>query len=297
MMYGGRATYDIVFIYREAFPLGWIFFETMLAWSGARIVLDFDDAIWLPTVSEANKSFQWLKRPEKINDIIALSDLVIVGNTYLAQYAKRFNSNVVVFPSTINLDYYKLETNPSPDKKEHNNKIIIGWSGSHTTIGHFEIIIPVLKKLKNLYREKIGFVVYGDAHYKNEDLDIIGTAWSYETEVQVISSFDIGIMPLPNDEWSKGKCAMKGLQYMGLAVPAVMAAIGMNLDVAVEGKNGFLAKDENEWFDKLSRLIIDKELRRTIGLAGRETVERTFSCQAKHQEYVNIFLALCSEKG
>jgi hypothetical protein len=159
--------YDIVFIYREAFPTGWILFEKLLKMSGAKIILDFDDAIWLPAISEVNKSLQWLKNPAKINRIIALSDLVIAGNSYLAKHARQFNRAVVIFPSTINLDYYKLNIHAAETRKKE--KLIIGWSGSHTTIEHFETIVPVLKKLKVKYKGGIEFIVYGDPLYENKD--------------------------------------------------------------------------------------------------------------------------------
>ena len=278
--------FDIIFIYREAFMTGSVFFERLLKRSSAKIILDFDDAIWLPTISDANKSLQWLKNPKKINKIIALSDCVIVGNLYLANYAKAFNANVKVIPSTIDLDYYKL---PKQNPKSETNDVVIGWSGSHTTIEHFETILPVLKILKQKFKDKVQFAVYGDPLYKNTELEIQGTAWSYDSEVPTISSFDIGIMPLPNDEWSKGKCAMKGLQYMGLQVPAVLSAVGMNADIIKDGVNGFLASNESEWIQKLTLLIENKTLRRQIGIAGRKTIEHSFSSQALSQTYLDIF--------
>ena len=212
--------------------------------------------------------------------------MVIVGNSYLASHAKKFNPNVVVFPSTIDLNYYQL---PAISKNNKNDTLVIGWSGSHTTVEHFETLLPVLKALKSKYGAKLHFEVYGDPHYKNEELNITGTAWSAETEVNTIAAFDIGIMPLPIDEWSKGKCAMKGLQYMGLQVPAVLSAIGMNTDLIEDGVNGFLASNEREWIDKLSLLIENSELRHTIGAAGRKTIEQKFSSQALNPTYLNIF--------
>ncbi len=277
--------FDIIFIYREAFMTGSVFFERLLKKSGARIILDFDDAIWLNTVSEANRSLQWLKRPEKVNDIMALSNLVITGNTYLAGYAKTYNKNIIVFPSTIDLDFYRIPILP----RKAGDTITIGWSGSHTTIEHFETIIPVLKKLKNKFGARLKFEVYGDPHYKNEELEIQGTAWSFESEVGTIASFDIGIMPLPDDNWSKGKCAMKGLQYMGLQVPAVLAAVGMNTDVIEDGVNGFLATNADEWIAKLTLLIENPELRVQIGQAGRKTIEEKFSSQGLRADYLKIF--------
>ncbi len=278
--------FDVIYIYREAFMTGSVFFERLLKRSGAKIILDFDDAIWLQTISDANRSLQWLKNPEKTNSIIALSDLVIVGNSYLAGHAKKFNSNVIIFPSTIDLDYYQISAIP---KSHKNDRVVIGWSGSHTTVEHFETILPVLKSLKSKFGTKLHFAVYGDPHYKNTELNINGTAWGAETEVSTIASFDIGIMPLPNDEWSKGKCAMKGLQYMGLQVPAVLSAIGMNNDLIEDGINGFLASSEEQWIDKLSLLIENPELRHKIGSTGRQTIEQKFSCQALSTAYINIF--------
>ena len=278
--------FDIIFIYREAFMTGSVFFEKLFRKSGARIILDFDDAIWLSTVSEVNRSLQWLKRPEKVNDIMALSDLVITGNSYLAGYASDYNKNVIVFPSTIDLDYYRIAAG---ERKADRDKITIGWSGSHTTVEHFETILPVLRTLKKKFGDTLKFEVYGDANYKNEELNIQGTAWSFDTEVATIASFDIGIMPLPNDNWSKGKCAMKGLQYMGLSVPAVLSAVGMNMDVIEDGVNGFLASSDDEWMAKLTLLIENNTLRAEIGSAGRKTIEQRFSTQALRERYLHIF--------
>jgi glycosyltransferase involved in cell wall biosynthesis len=272
--------------------IGSLFFEKMLKKSGAQIVLDFDDAIWLPTVSEVNKSLQWLKHPEKVNDIIALSDLVIVGNNYLKSYAQKFNNKVVVFPSTIDLDYYKLPSS----KKRANETVSIGWSGSHTTIEHFETIVPVLKKLKQKYGNKIRVVVYGDKYYRNNELGIEGVAWSHETEISIISSFDIGIMPLPDNDWTRGKCAMKGLQYMGLAVCAVLSPVGINKEIIRDGINGFIADTEDEWVSKLSMLIENRELREMTGAEGRKTVEQKFSSQVHKEEYKTIFQSLLNNK-
>jgi glycosyltransferase involved in cell wall biosynthesis len=278
--------FDIIFIYREAFMTGSVFFERLFRRSKAKIILDFDDAIWLHSVSNANKSLQWLKRPEKVAEIIALSHLVITGNSYLADYAKAYNSNVIVFPSTINLDYYQI---PLHQITRENDNVIIGWSGSHTTVEHFETIIPALTILKKKFGNLLHFKVYGDPVYKNEELGIQGIAWSPDSEVATISSFHIGIMPLPNDDWSKGKCAMKGLQYMGLEIPAVLSNVGMNKDVIEDGVNGFLAVTENDWIEKLTLLIESRELRERIGKAGRKTIQERFSSQALSPAYLNIF--------
>lgn len=281
--------FPVIYIYREAFMTGTTVFEKLLKRSGAKVVYDFDDAIWNHDVSRANKTLGWLKRPEKTNDIIALSHLVIVGNQYLAQHSKQFNPNVVVVPSTIDLNYYRV-----PGKKE-NEKVVIGWSGSLTTIEHFKPAIPVLKRIKERYGSKVEFRVFGAEDYTNEELNIKGILWTPRNEVEQIAAFDIGIMYLPDNEWTRGKCGMKGLQYMALEVATVMSAVGVNNDIVQQGVNGFLAATEDEWFEKLSLLVESKELRTTLGKAGRKTIEEKYSCQALHATYVNHFESLIAQ--
>ncbi len=283
--------FDIIFIYREAFMTGTVLFEKLIHRIGDKIVFDFDDAIWKHDVSQGNKALSWLKRPEKTDDIVTLADLVFAGNNYLADYSRQFNPNTVVVPSTIDLDYYRV-----PPKATSNEKVTIGWSGSLTTIEHFKIIIPVLKRLKEKFGEKITLRVFGTPEYKNEELGIEGIAWTPENEVEQIAAFDIGIMPLPNNEWSKGKCGMKGLQYMALEVATVMTAVGVNNEIIQEAENGFLALTDDDWFEKLSRLIESKELRTKLGKAGRKTVEEKYSSQAIRNNYLSYFQKLVAEK-
>lgn len=277
--------FDIIFIYREAFMTGTTIFERLLKKSGAKIVFDFDDAIWNFDVSAGNRTLGWLKRPGKVNEIIALADLVLAGSRHLAEYARQFNSKVYVVPSTLDLDIYTFNI------KARNNvtPLVIGWCGSVTTIKHFEMIIPVYKKLMRKYGSAIAFKVYGLPDYVNKELGIESTSFSPDTEVPVISSFDIGVMPLPDDKWTRGKCGMKGLQCMALGIPVVMQAVGANKEIICEGENGFLANNENEWIDKISMLIDSEDLRRKLGAKGRSTIEKGYSCQAINEMYVNLF--------
>jgi glycosyltransferase involved in cell wall biosynthesis len=274
--------FDTIFIYREAFMTGTTIFEKLMKARGAKIIYDFDDAIWNHDVSAANKALGWLKRPEKIDDIVALSDLVIAGNTYLADYALQYNSNTIIIPSTIDMEYYTVPTNNSKSL----DKVTIGWSGSLTTIEHFKTIIPVLQKLKAKYGSKLAFKVFGTPDYENEELGIKGIGWKPQNEVQEIASFDIGIMPLPDNKWTRGKCGMKGLQYMALEVATVMSAVGANKDIIAEGENGMLANSDEEWFHKLCTLVEDSTLRHKLGKAGRKTIAEHYSCQALNKKYV-----------
>lgn len=277
--------YDIVYIQREAFMTSSVFFEEKFKKSGAKLVFDFDDAIWNLDISDANKKFSWLKNPGKTAKIISLCDLVIAGNRYLADYAHNYNKNVVIIPTTIDTDVYKKNLRQGTRK----DTICIGWSGSITTIKHFEYAIPFLKKLKEKFGEKLSVKVIGDSFYKNEELGVAGIAWNKENEVAELSTFDIGIMPLPDDEWAKGKCGLKGLQYMALEIPCIMSPVGVNTEIISDGENGYLANSTEEWVEKLSLLIENPELRNRIGKEARKTVVERYSVVSQRDRYLKVF--------
>lgn len=277
--------YDIIFIYRDALPTGTIKYEKKFAASKAKLIYDFDDAIFLPNVSDANRALNFMKKPEKTGDIIALCDLVIAGNEYLRDYALQHNDNVRIIPTTIDTEEYQ--------RIEHkNDKICIGWSGSITTIQHFKHAIPFLLKLRGKYPDQLEFKVIGDGDYVHAELDIQGLPWKKETEIEELSTFDIGIMPLPNDEWAKGKCGLKGLQYMALEIPTIMSPVGVNSTIIQDGVNGFLADEVDGWVDKLSLLIEDEQLRRRMGQAARVTVVEEYSVEANKEKYLSAFNSL-----
>lgn len=278
--------YDIIFVQRECLMLGTAYFEKKFSKTHAKLVFDFDDSIWLQNVSNANKAFAWLKNPQKTSQIISTSHLVIAGNEYLKNYALKYNNNVIVIPTTIDTEEYKKK------QTKARNKIIIGWSGSITTIQHFEYALNILSKLQNKYPNKLEFKVIGDANYLNKELGIKGLGWNKNTEIDDLSCFDIGIMPLPDDEWAKGKCGLKGLQYMALEIPTVMSPVGVNTEIIQDGVNGFLAATEDVWIEKLSLLIESSELREKIGKAGRKTVVEKYSVEANKQKYLYVFNSL-----
>lgn len=277
--------HDFIYIQREAFMLGTSFFEKRFAGSKAKVIFDFDDSIWLLDVSDANKAFSWLKNPNKTAEIISVSDVVVGGNQYLCNYAKQFNNNVKLIPTTIDISAYSHKGNT-------NTAVCIGWSGSLTTLKHFDHAVPFLKKLKEKYGDRITIKVMGDPNHKNKELEVSYVGWTKETEVQELSGFDIGIMPLPDDKWANGKCGLKGLQYMALEIPTIMSPVGVNCEIIQDGVNGFLASTEEEWINKLSQLIESKELREKIGKAGRKTVEEKYSVESQKNSYLKLFKEL-----
>jgi glycosyltransferase involved in cell wall biosynthesis len=276
--------YDFIFIQREAFMTGTTLFERRLKRTGKPIIFDFDDAIWKMDVSDGNKKLAWLKNPGKTAAIIALADKVVAGNAYLKDYAIHHNLNVVIIPTTIDTTVHF----PKPELREK-SFVNIGWSGSNTTIKHFKDLEPVLFQLKEKYGKSIQFTVYGSEAYSNALLGIQGIKWTAESEVDIINSFDIGLMPLPNDEWSKGKCGLKGLSYMACEVATIMSAVGVNSEIIKSNVNGLLVSNHNEWVEGISTLIDNKEKRLEIAKAGRKTVEDRYSTISQGRAFLDLF--------
>ncbi|MEI6852487.1 MAG: glycosyltransferase family 4 protein [Bacteroidota bacterium] len=283
--------FDLVFIYREALMTGSVHFERKMKKRSAKIVLDFDDAIWVPDVSPGNKNLQWLKKPSKTAEILNLSEMVFVGNRYLADYASGFNQNVKIIPSTIETDIFKRK-----HIKHSTEKICIGWTGSRTTMKHFCLALPVLQKIMEKFPGRIIVRLISDVNYSGNEIEVDFCKWNKESETDDLSEIDIGIMPLPDDEWARGKCGFKGLQYMSLEIPTIMSPVGVNSEIIQDGENGFLASTETEWIDKLSALIESPELREHIGKNGRKTVVEKYSYYAWKEKYLEYFEELLSEK-
>jgi len=296
--------FDLVFIQREALLIGSSWFEKQF-YKGNKVIFDFDDSIWLLDTSPENKKFEFLKDPDKTKNNIRHAHAVIAGNAFLADYAKRFNTNVFIIPTTVDTAFHKplrgfdsaqppifplAETsgvNESIDKK-----IVIGWSGSISTIKHFEMVIPVLKKIQAKFPGIIEIHVIGQGSYAHPELEIVSKNWSSATEVENIQAFDIGIMPLPNDEWVKGKCGLKGLSYMACGVATVMSPVGVNTAIIEHDKNGLLASTDEEWFDALSYLIENPAIRARLGDAGRQTVVEKYSVEANKHRYLAVLKSL-----
>jgi glycosyltransferase involved in cell wall biosynthesis len=276
-------SYDIVFVHRESHPFGGAIFERLFKALAGRLVYDFDDSIFLPADTNAgglNKVIRFFKRPSRISKIISLSDCVIAGNKFLAQYARRFNSNVTILPTCIDTDRYKPAQRPV-----NNQRVVIGWIGSPWTAIYLSLLDNVfaeLQKMKDIEIRIIG------ANYGNCACPCISCRnWSLETEIKELQQFDIGIMPLSDDAWARGKCAFKIIQYMAVGIPAVASPVGMNLEVIEDGTNGFLALTDKDWIDRLSLLIKDEVLRKAMGMRGRRIVQEKYSVASNVDKFIH----------
>ena len=274
--------YDAVFIHRAACIAGPAWLERLIQLFNCPIIYDFDDAIFQLHTTEANRHFGWLKFPGKTATICVLSSHVVVGNAYLADYARQFNPNVSIIPSSVDTEQYQA----SDERKESNHRVVIGWTGSSTSQTHLEWFAPVLREL--IKQREVEIRVISNREPVLPGIPYQWQPWSAESEVEDLRPFDIGIMPMPDDEWARGKCAMKALLYMAMGIPTVCSAVGTNLEVIRHGENGFLAKTNDEWLGCLKALIDDAALRRRLGAAGRRTVENRYSMQHCAAQFANV---------
>jgi len=271
--------YDVVFVFRGAFLLGPALFERALAHLEVPYVLDFDDAIWQTNVSDVNQRFGRLKFAGKMESIARRAAVVSAGNEYLADWARRVNDNVVVVPTTIDTDLYRPR--PPIDR----DQLCVGWSGSETTAKHLAGLTSVLRAVQ--HRHGVRLLVIGPEQFTIDNADVEVRAWKEQTELEDLAQIDIGVMPLPDDPWARGKCGLKALQYMALGIPTVMSPVGVNAEIA-EGGAALLASTGEQWTGVLGELIADAAMRRRVGDAGRRRVEERYSIHSNVDRYADL---------
>jgi glycosyltransferase involved in cell wall biosynthesis len=284
--------YNFIFIHREATPLGFPFFEWIVAKVfRKKIIFDFDDSIWLSNTSQSNKIVGILKFHQKTALICKWAYKISAGNAYLADYAQQFNPNVTLNPTTIDTETLHISIQKNTHFPE-NQKVTIGWTGTHSTLFYLEEIIKIIRILETKYNFQ--FLVIAN---QNPDFQIdsfIFKPWNKETEIQDLAQIDIGIMPLTDDEWAKGKCGFKALQYMALGIPAVASPVGVNSQIIDNEdndlQNGFLCKTPDEWEKALVKLLEDSTFREKLGKNARNKVVKHFSVLSNQENFLSLFL-------
>ncbi|MBN1793573.1 MAG: glycosyltransferase [Candidatus Omnitrophica bacterium] len=274
--------YDVVIIHREACPFGPPVFERLLSFFKKPIIYDFDDAIYLPNYDPANRLYSFFKYPAKTRKIIRLSSHVIVANHFLKRFAEQHSPRVTVIPTCVDTERYARRGGEAKGKKP-----VIGWVGSKTTAPYLTLLYPVLQRLAREC-DFIFRVVGASAPIVIPGVTVENIPWSLESEWAYFSSLDIGVYPLINDEWARGKAAFKAILYMCAGIPVVASGVGMNAEVVKDGENGFLASSADEWYEKLLRLVQDESLRRRFAERGRDTVERRFSLAVNAPLFADI---------
>lgn len=260
--------YDLLWVEKELFPWLPAMAERLFS-PGIPCVLDFDDAIFHNYDIHPRRTVRWLLA-EKIDSIMADAAVVVVGNQYLAHRARVAGARrVEILPSVVDLSKYPGIRNPG-----RNNMFTIGWIGSPSTSVHLLQVEDVLEQVCEKRGGKVVLVGSGG----NPFTGLMATIrdWNETTEAEEIGSFDVGIMPLPDHPWERGKCGYKLIQYMACGKPVVASPVGVNQEIVEDGVNGFLASTQQEWRDALTRLKEDPNLRRAMGEEGRRKVEKQY---------------------
>jgi len=264
--------YDLVVVEREVFPFLPPFFDSLIFRAAKAVVVEYDDATHIYHQHLLDSVLLRSLLRSKVPALMSRSAGVIVGNRYLAAYARQRNPNVLLAPTAIDIDRYRVKNAHSFSPP---GSACIGWIGTPLTVSYLSGIADVLRNLVRHY--DIRLCVIGAPSFRIEGVPVVAKPWRLETEVHELQSLDIGVMPLTDDAYSRGKCGAKLLQYMGVGIPAVASPVGANREIVCHGKSGFLAQTEGEWNQALARLIEDAELRRQMGSVGRQVVEREYA--------------------
>ncbi len=246
--------FDVAVVQKGVFPGLSARFERKLA-ARKPVVFDFDDAIWLPRPG-GSRLLQALHRESTVQEILRCAVAVIAGNEFLADYARRFNTRVTVVPSAVDVSRYPSST----------GEPVVGWIGSRTTLPYLRLLADVFRQL-NL-RPRV--IAAGDPSDLRFAMDF--HVWQLETESAELAGIGIGLAPLPDTPWERGKCGVKLLQYMACGIPVVASPVGVQRDIVRHGVNGFLAETPEQWRDCLRELLGDAALRQRLGAAGRALV-------------------------
>jgi glycosyltransferase involved in cell wall biosynthesis len=275
--------YSHVFIHREAAPLGppvaeWIITKL---WR-KKVIYDFDDAIWIPNTGNENKMAALLKSNWKVKYICKWVDTVVGGNEYLCDFARQHNDNVTCIPTSVDTE------NIHNKLKEHKTDgIIIGWTGSHSTLPFLEQALPALRELNATSPFTLLVIANKKPEFTFPTQMFI--PWKEDSEIDDLLHADIGIMPLSADAWSEGKCGFKLIQYLSLGIPAVASPIGVNSKIVEHEVNGYIAPGDTEWKEYLSILMKDVEKRKAFGKAGREKIVNEYSVQSQKDKFLDLF--------
>lgn len=268
----GAGSFSVVLIHCELFPYLPALFERVLQWRRIPYVLDFDDAIFHNYDQHSRFLIRYLLG-NKVASAIQGAAGIIAGNEYLASYARRHNSRVEVLPTVVDIERYDRERRP-----KRSTDFTVGWIGSPSTAAYLRNVQPALAQF--FARAAGQLVLVGSGPIDLPGVPVHVRSWSESTEVDELSDFDLGIMPLPDTPWTRGKCGFKLIQYMAVSLPVVASPVGVNAILVDHGVNGFLATSTVDWVTALTVLAGDRTLRGSMGQAGREKVARQYNLRS-----------------
>jgi len=260
---------DVIFVQRKRLPLYALLLIRRL---GKKIVYDFDDAVMFKNSLAADPYS--LRRKMSFKRMLAHTDLVIAGNSFLKGEAEKYHRDVRVLPTPVDGRRYLAKV------YEPTERVNIGWIGDHGSIHYMESYKDVWEAIGRKYGDRVLLTIICDTFIDTVDIRTRKIVWSHDSEVDSLLDLDIGVMPLFDDLWSRGKCGFKIIQYMGVGVPPVCTPVGINRDVVEDGANGFWAVTKDDWIEKLSALIENAAMRERMGKLGRERIVKDYTVQA-----------------
>mgnify|MGYP001275097968 CR=1 FL=1 len=274
-------TYDVIYIFLWVSPFGKFFFEKALLKKAKKVIYDFDDSIFL----DSNNFFQnILKSPKKFNYLIENAHHVILSSPFNLHRCKEINLNNAVSYIPCSLDTTRFK--PTEGKTALNKKIVLGWTGTFSSIPYLDSIKPILIKLREERDFKLLLITNFEYEFPEMELEVL--EWKKESEISDLSKIDIGLYPIHMDEWSLGKGGLKMMQYMAIGIPGVATNYGTAQHIVNHGSNGYLVSTDQEWVDVLKLLIDNENLRNEIGEKARYDLEKNYSYNAVKNLYLNI---------
>ncbi len=262
-------------------------------------IVDIDDAVHTTNIIDLPAGLRWLQDREEPAKLLKYARHVVAGNRFLEKSIHQYNPQVSVIPTVMDTEKYAptfiLPHKVGEETGGGKEKLVIGWSGSESTNIYINLIIPTLNHLAKKYdfefliMSKNLNLIQKD-RFRNVNFKFL--PWKLETEIEDLKRIDIGIMPLPNDEWAQRKCGAKALLYMSLGLPSVSSAVGVSPEIIQDGVNGFLASKEDEWVHKLGLLLENPDLRKSMGMEARKTAEEKYSVKSAAPQWINLICDL-----
>ncbi len=268
---------DVIVIEGQLFPYAPPLIERVLAWLRYRLVFEMDDAIYLTRGHQ-----------RKMPVLFRMASGVIVGNNRLAAYAAQFSSRVNVVPTVVDTArFLPKPVEGATRRTDGDDPITLVWIGLACNLKYLNVLAPALRRLQERYRVKLRVVCSEPPVLPGVDIEF--RSWEWQREVEDLQDATIGVMPLEDTEWARGKCGLKLLQYLAVGLPAVASPVGVNGEILVNGENGFLASTAQEWYERLELLCRDPQLRTRMGQAGRRTVETRYSLAVWGPRLVEVY--------
>jgi glycosyltransferase involved in cell wall biosynthesis len=280
---------DIAWVYAELFPYLPATFERLALLGGRLVVYDFDDAFHIPYAESGNPIVRW-SLSGKLRPLMAKASLICAGNRFLHDYASQMNARTMLLPTVVDTDVYK----PGPSGRGA-PQLVIGWIGSPSTWGNVEPLLPLLEQLCSEGKVRFRAIGAGHAAAGIRFPGFEPLPWDQRTEIDLVRTMDIGIMPLLDRPFERGKSGYKLIQYMACGVATVASPVGANCDIVIPGKTGLLASSLDDWQLSLNGLISDPDLRKAFGAAGRERAVNSYSLHVHAPRLVQAMHSLSSD--